>query len=147
MRMSAESKRLKLGTRGSLLARTQSQLVADELEKRHAGLEVELVIVKTSGDVIADRPLHEAGGKGLFVKELELALLNGEVDFAVHSYKDVPVTMPLVDQSGLVIAATPEREDPHDVLATRVGAHAGTPPRLSELPQGAVVGTGSLRRR
>src|SRR5947209_4477680 len=139
------TKRLKLGTRGSLLARTQSQLVAGEWEKRHPGLEVQLVIGKTSGDVIQDRPLHELGGKGLFVKELELALLAGEVDFAVHSFKDVPVTMPLVEQSGLTIAATPVREDPRDVLATR--ALTATPPGLMELPEGAVVGTGSLRRQ
>src|SRR5258708_18452693 len=105
---------LRLGTRGSLLARTQSQLVANDLEKQHPGVQVELVIVKTPGDAITDRPLHEEGGKGLFVKELEVALLAGEVDFAVHSYKDVPVTMPLVDQSGLVITATPAREDPRD---------------------------------
>lgn len=144
--MTSEAKRrLKLGTRGSLLARTQSQLVAGELEKLHAGLEVELVIIRTSGDIIQDRPLHEMGGKGLFTKELELALLSGEVDFAVHSFKDVPVTMPLVEQSGLVIAATPEREDPRDVLATR--AVAEKPPALSKLPEGSVVGTGSLRRR
>src|SRR6266566_5151253 len=103
---------IRLGTRGSLLARTQSQQVASELEKRHPGLRVELILIKTTGDVITDKPLHEAGGKGLFVKELELALLQGGIDFAVHSYKDVPVTMPLVDSSELVIAATPPREDP-----------------------------------
>ncbi len=142
--MASEAKRLRLGTRGSLLARTQSQLIAGELEKRHPGLEVELIIVKTSGDTIQDRPLHEEGGKGLFVKELELALLAGEVDFAVHSYKDVPVTMPLVEQSGLVIAATPKREDARDVLATREGE---APRGLMELAAGTVVGTGSLRRQ
>jgi len=100
---------LRLGTRGSLLARTQSQLVADDLMRRHPGLRVELLIVRTSGDRITDRPLHEFGGKGLFTKELEQALLAGEVDFAVHSFKDVPVTMPLVDTSGLTIAAVPAR--------------------------------------
>ena len=125
---------LRLGTRGSLLARTQSGLVANALERAQPGLAVELVIVKTTGDQIADRPLHEVGGKGLFTKELELALLGGEIDFAVHSFKDVPVTMPLVDQSGLVVAAVPEREDPHDVLASRDG-----PRSLADLPRGATV--------
>src|SRR5687768_14549647 len=131
---------LRLGTRGSLLARTQSQLVADDLMLRHPGLRVELVIVRTSGDRITDRPLHEFGGKGLFTKELEQALLAGEVDFAVHSFKDVPVTMPLVDTSGLTIAAVPAREDPRDVLVSRKAK------RLADLPPGARVGTGSLRR-
>lgn len=141
MSPSSEPSVLRLGTRGSLLARTQSQLMADELEKRHAGLNVELSIFKTSGDQIADRPLHEFGGKGLFTRELEMALLNGEVDFAVHSFKDVPVTMPLVEQENLVIAAVPPREDPRDVL---VSAKAKS---IAELPPGAAVGTGSLRRR
>src|SRR5258706_15408325 len=110
--MSSKSNTIRLGTRGSLLARTQRQLVAGELERRHPGLQVELIIVTTSGDVIVDRPLNDVGGKGLFTKELELALLAGGVDFAGHSYKDVPVTMPLVEQSGLVIAAAPERGGP-----------------------------------
>lgn len=131
---------LRLGTRGSLLARTQSMLVAHQLEREHPGLRVELRIFKTSGDQIADRPLHEFGGKGLFTKELEQALLAGEVDFAVHSFKDVPVTMPLVDPSDLVIAAVPPREDPRDVLVSRTAS-------IESLPPGARVGTGSLRRR
>src|SRR5262245_7727056 len=103
---------LRLGTRGSMLAKMQSQWVADELERLHPGVHVELVIVKTSGDQITQRPLHELGGKGLFTKELELALLNKEIDFAVHSFKDVPVTMPLVPQAAaeLIIAAVPRRE-------------------------------------
>jgi hydroxymethylbilane synthase len=134
-----DSSILRLGTRGSLLARTQSQLVAAELERRHPGLRVEMVLIKSSGDVITDKPLHEFGGKGLFVKELEVALLAGEIDFAVHSYKDVPVTMPLVDTAELVIAATPEREDPRDVRVGRDSGGAG-------LFDGK-VGTGSLRRR
>ena len=103
---------LRLGTPGSLLARSQSALVADQLQSRNPGLVIETRIIKTTGDRITDRPLHEAGGKGLFVKELEEALLAGEVDFAVHSCKDVPVTMPLVDQSDLIIAAVPLRHDP-----------------------------------
>jgi hydroxymethylbilane synthase len=140
MTAGANSHLLRLGTRGSLLARTQSQLVACELEQRWPEVRVELVTIKTSGDLITDRPLHDAGGKGLFVKELELALLAGQVDFAVHSFKDVPVTMPLVEQSGLVIAATPGREDPRDVAVMRDAAMAG-------LPAKAMVGTTSLRRR
>jgi hydroxymethylbilane synthase len=144
---------LRLGTRGSLLARTQSRLVADALEKLHPGLFVEIVILKTSGDVITDRPLHDFGGKGLFTKEIELALLDDRVDLAVHSYKDVPVTMPLVDQSDLIIAATPERKDPADVIVMRSGMLPPAPESdgqddpLATIPQGAKVGTSSLRRR
>ncbi len=125
-----------------MLARAQSQLVANALESAHPGIRVELVILKTSGDQIVDRPLHEVGGKGLFTKELEQALLAGEIDFAVHSFKDVPVTMPLVRQDELVIAAVPMREDPRDVLASNPLAET-----IDALPQGARVGTGSLRRR
>ena len=80
-------------------------MVAGWLEERHPGLKVELVLFRTSGDQITDRPLHEFGGKGLFTKELEPALLAGSIDFAVHSFKDVPVTMPVVDQTDLIIAA------------------------------------------
>src|SRR5687768_8984308 len=139
--MSEPTHTLRLGTRGSLLARTQSQLVASELEKRHKGLVVELVIIKTSGDNVQDKPLHELGGKGLFTKELEQALLRSEIDLAVHSFKDVPVTQPLVDQEDLIIAAVPEREDPRDVLISTKARS------IKDLPQGARVGTGSQRRR
>jgi hydroxymethylbilane synthase len=130
---------LRLGTRGSLLAKTQSQWVADELMRVHSKLRVELRIFKTSGDQVTDRPLHDIGGKGLFTKELEQAILAGDVDFAVHSFKDVPVTMPLVDQSDLVIAAVPRREDPRDVAVVRDAAVVLT-------ARGARVGTSSLRR-
>jgi hydroxymethylbilane synthase len=116
-------------------------LVAALLEKHHPGLCVELTVVKTSGDMITDKPLHELGGKGLFTKELEQALLAGQIDLAVHSFKDVPVTMPLVAQDELIIGAVPTREDPRDVLVS------ATVQSLRELPTGAVVGTGSLRRR
>ncbi len=143
---------LRLGTRGSFLARTQSQGVADELMRRHPGLRVELRIIKTSGDKITDQPLHAFGGKGLFTKELEQALLAGEVDFAVHSFKDVPVTMPLLDadqQAELIIAAVPAREDPRDVIAMRDPALLGTQgaAAIKSLPAGMRIGTGSLRRR
>lgn len=124
-----------------MLARMQSQIIADLLEKKHEGLKVELVICKTTGDQIQDKPLHEVGGKGLFTKELEEALLANTIDFAVHSFKDVPVTMPLVDQAGLIIAAVPTREDVRDVLVSK---QART---IVDLPNGAKVGTGSLRRR
>jgi len=137
----AASSVLRLGTRGSLLARSQSQLVANMLAQMHPGLSVELVVISTSGDQIADRPLHEVGGKGLFVKELEQALLAGQIDLAVHSFKDVPVTMPLVEQADLIIAAVPAREDPRDVL---VSLEARS---IDQLKKGARVGTGSLRRR
>ncbi len=124
-----------------MLAQAQSRLVAGQLEKRNPGLEVELIVISTTGDVIADRPLHEFGGKGLFTKELEQALLANTIDFAVHSFKDVPVTMPLVEQSNLIIAAVPKREDPRDLLVCeKVDS-------LAKLPPGARIGTGSLRRR
>ena len=104
-------------------------------------MKVELVILKTSGDQIADRPLHDIGGKGLFTRELEQALLDGQVDFAVHSFKDMPTTMPLVDQSRLIVAVVPQREDPRDLL---VSTHCNN---IANLPEGARIGTGSLRRR
>ena len=123
---------LRLGTRGSMLARTQSQRVADALQRADPRVRVELVIVKTTGDRVQDRPLAELGGKGLFVKELEQQLLDGGIDFAVHSYKDVPVTQPLVATDRLHIAAVPLREDARDVLvagAKPVGANtAGAKP-------------------
>src|ERR1700722_5807156 len=107
---------LRLGTRASLLARAQSQTIADQLMQKWPDLVVELRLIQTTGDRITDRPLADAGGKGLFTKELEQALLAGEIDFAVHSYKDLPVTMPLVDQSALAVAAVPRREDSGDVF-------------------------------
>lgn len=136
-----QSQLLRLGTRGSLLARTQSQMIASAVENAHPRLRVDVVTIKTTGDRITDRPLHNEGGKGLFTKEIEQALLSGDIDFAVHSFKDVPVTMPLLDASDLVIAAVPHREDARDVLASSGGAG------IAGLPPGARVGTGSLRRR
>ncbi len=123
---------IRLGTRGSQLARTQSQWVADRLFEA-TGRRVELVIIQTRGDQVTDRPLAAVGGKGLFTKEIEDALLAGTVDFAVHSMKDMPTDQP----PGLVFGATPVREDARDVIV------GGT---LSQLAQGAVVGTGSARR-
>jgi hydroxymethylbilane synthase len=128
-----EGRPLKLGTRGSALARTQSGHVASAVTAA-TGRPVELVIIRTRGDQVQDRPLAEVGGKGLFTKEIEEALLDGSIDLAVHSFKDMPTESP----AGLVFGAVPERADPHDAL---VGA------RLADLPEGAVVGTGSVRRR
>ena len=132
---------LRLGTRGSLLARMQSQQVADAVMAATPGVRVELVILKTTGDRVQDRPLADLGGKGLFTKELEQALLDGRIDFAVHSYKDVPATMPLIDVSALTIDVVPKREDSCDVLVTREGLS------VERLPPSAKVGTGSLRRQ
>lgn len=139
---------LRLGTRGSLLARTQSQQVADAVMAASSDVKVELVILKTTGDQVQDRPLADLGGKGLFTKELEQALLDGRVDFAVHSYKDVPVTMPLVDVSDLVIAAVPKREDAGDLLLVQEQASQRVKSvSVNDLPPSATVGTGSLRRQ
>ncbi len=127
---------VRIGTRGSRLALAQSQWIGERLEARHAGLKVELVRIKTRGDKILDAPLSKVGGKGLFVKEIEEALLRGEVDAAVHSMKDVPTELP----EGLGIRVFPEREDPRDALVSARGE------RLEELPLGARLGTSSLRR-
>jgi hydroxymethylbilane synthase len=134
---------LRLGTRGSLLARTQSQLVANAIEKANPSVNVELVIVKTTGDQVQDKPLADIGGKGLFTKELELALLRNEIDLAVHSYKDVPATMPLVDQAELIVACCPKRADARELLITRDPAIRS----VRDLPQQARVATGSARRK
>lgn len=131
-------KELRLGTRGSTLALTQSRLVKDALEAR-LDISVELVVVRTTGDDRQDRPLPEIGGKGLFTRELDRALLAGDLDFAVHSLKDLPTDQP----DGLVVAAIPEREDPRDVLIGPEGSDTS----LRSLPEGARVGTSSLRRQ
>lgn len=126
-------KALRLGTRGSLLARTQSGIVADWLRAR--GADVEMILIKTTGDRLSE--LHQPiEGKGVFTKELDEALLGETIDLAVHSMKDLPSMLP----PGLAIAAVPLREDPRDVLIARGGG------RLSDLPRGARVGTGSPRR-
>ena len=131
---------LKLGTRGSRLALIQAGLVRDALAAAVPALAapgaIEIVAIKTTGDAIQDRPLSEAGGKGLFVKEIEEALLDGRIDIAVHSMKDMPTAQP----DGLVIAAFLPREDTRDVLI------AGKVQRIADLATGAVVGTSALRR-
>ncbi|WP_299198973.1 hydroxymethylbilane synthase [Thermocrinis sp.] len=126
---------LRLGTRKSKLALWQANFVKEKLEA--LGCRVELVPITTTGDKILDAPLAKIGGKGLFVKEIENALLAGEIDLAVHSLKDVPITIP----EGLTLSAITEREEPYDVLISRNGK------KLEELPSGAVVGTSSLRRQ
>jgi hydroxymethylbilane synthase len=129
--------RLRLATRGSRLALAQSEQVATRL-RAVLGLETELVVIRTSGDRLRDVPLSQLGGKGLFVKEIEEALLAGQADVAVHSGKDLPAAL----APGLALAAFPEREDPRDALVARdPGA------RVAALPRGARVGTGSARRR
>jgi hydroxymethylbilane synthase len=128
---------LRLGTRGSALAVRQAEWVARALREQVPVLGVELVRIRTSGDRIQGRSLAEIGGKGLFVKEIEEALLAGTIDLAVHSMKDLPAAL----AAGLGIAAVPPREDARDVLIAHVTGG------LSKLPSGARVGTSSLRRR
>ena len=125
-----------IGTRGSRLALWQAEWVKTELCRLHKGFEVSLKIIKTRGDKIVDVPLAKVGGKGLFVKEIEDALLHGEADLAVHSMKDVPMYLP----DGLHLSALCRREDPRDAfISVRYK-------NLAELPSRAVVGTSSLRR-
>jgi len=132
---------IRLGTRGSPLARAQTELVCRALAAAHPELAapgaLETVAIRTTGDRITDRPLAEVGGKGLFCKELEAALLERRIDLAVHSVKDLPTWLP----DGLVLAAILPREDPRDVLIAKV------PGGLDGLPRGAVVGSASLRRQ
>lgn len=128
---------LKIATRQSPLALWQANYVKDRLIQLYPELAVELVPMVTKGDVILDTPLAKIGGKGLFVKELENALLNGEADIAVHSMKDVPMQFP----EGLGLSVICKREDPRDALVSNTYC------TLAELPQGARVGTSSLRRQ
>lgn len=128
---------LKIATRQSPLALWQAEYIRARLEALHAGLNVELVTFVTQGDKILDTPLAKIGGKGLFVKELEAALLDGRADLAVHSMKDVPMALP----EGLSLAVICEREDPLDAFVSNTYAS------FQDLPQGAKVGTSSLRRK
>ena len=130
-------KTLKIATRQSPLALWQANYVKDRLQQLYPDLTIELVPMVTKGDVILDSPLAKIGGKGLFVKELENALLTKEADIAVHSMKDVPMQFP----EGLGLAVICQREDPRDAFVS----HAYR--TFAELPQGAVVGTSSLRRQ
>lgn len=137
---------LRMGTRGSPLARAQSSWYARLVESKNPGLSVESVLIKTSGDTLSERvnegryeaPPPDANVKAMFVKEIESALLEDRVDFAVHSAKDLPADLP----DGLVLAGFPRREDPSDVFIGAPGVA-----RFADLPQGATVGTASLRRQ
>jgi hydroxymethylbilane synthase len=127
---------LKLGTRGSALALWQANWTKAELEKHWRGLNVELVPIKTTGDKILDVPLAKIGGKGLFTKEIDEALLDGRIDLAVHSMKDVPFQLP----DGIEFGAIPEREDPRDAFVSNGS-------KLQDLRAAATIGTSSLRRQ
>ncbi|AKO51448.1 porphobilinogen deaminase [Marinobacter psychrophilus] len=130
------ARNLRIATRSSALALWQAEFIKAELERLHSNVTVELVKIKTLGDKILDVPLAKVGGKGLFVKELEEAMLDGRADLAVHSMKDVPMAFP----EGLGLVAICERDDPTDAF---VSNHFSS---LDDLPQNAVVGTSSLRR-
>ena len=130
-------KKVVIATRGSQLALWQAEHIKSRLMAQYEGLEVELLILKTKGDIILDVPLAKVGGKGLFVKEIEEALLAGTADLAVHSMKDVPMVLP----EGLTLGAVPEREICTDLFLSEKYAS------LEELPQGAKLGTSSLRRQ
>ena len=127
---------IKIGTRGSKLALTQASLVADSLKKIDPGITTEICMIKTSGDIMQDVSLTKIGGKGVFVKEIEDALLCGIVDLAVHSMKDVPTEIP----AGLTFAAILRREDVRDVLVSKTNT------KIEFMPRGARIGTGSMRR-
>ncbi|MBI5642348.1 MAG: hydroxymethylbilane synthase [Deltaproteobacteria bacterium] len=130
-------KKVIIGTRGSKLALWQANWVKSELEKKYPDIEVSLEKIKTTGDKILDVPLAKVGGKGLFVKEIEEALLEGRVHLAVHSMKDVPTFFP----DGLHLRCITKREDPRDAVFSRTGV------KLLDLPKGAKIGTSSLRRQ
>jgi hydroxymethylbilane synthase len=136
---STPARPLRIGSRGSPLALVQARQAQSALAKA-CGIvaeQIEIKIIRTSGDKIQDRPLADAGGKGLFTKEIEEALLSGAIDFAVHSSKDIPAVLP----AGLTLAAFLPREDPRDALVSRIGKSLG------ELPRNALVGTSSPRRQ
>jgi len=141
---------VRIGSRGSRLALVQSEWVRDRIQERHPDIQVEIEVIHTKGDKLLDAPLAKLGDKGLFVKELETALLEGRVDLAVHSAKDMPTQVP----DGLAIIAFSEREDVRDVfvanpelLRARTGAGAAGAFTLDDVPRGARVGSSSLRRR
>ena len=135
--MTNSTARVRIATRKSALALWQAEFVKAQLERHHRGITVELVTMTTKGDIILDTPLAKVGGKGLFVKELEQAMLDGRADIAVHSMKDVPVEFP----KGLELHTICEREDPRDAFVSN------TFDNIDSLPAGAVVGTSSLRRQ
>jgi hydroxymethylbilane synthase len=127
---------IKIGTRGSKLALTQANFVAEKIKKIMPETDIEISVIKTSGDIMQDISLLKIGGKGVFVKEIEDALLSNTIDLAVHSMKDVPTEIP----EGLEFAAILQREDARDILASRDNR------KIEQMPKGARIGTGSLRR-
>lgn len=133
---------IRIGTRGSKLAVRQATQVRDRLAASCPGDSFELVTIETRGDRVTDRPLSEIGGSGVFAREIERALLSGEIDLAVHSMKDLPVELP----EGLCLARAWSREDARDALVTRTSCPSGSDDPLSALPPGSVVATGSVRR-
>ena len=130
-------KSIRIGTRGSTLALAQAAWVKGKLEEKFPDTRIETILIKTSGDRFLEASVQAIGGKGIFTKEIEDALLRHEIDIAVHSMKDLPTDL----SAGLIVAAVPHREDPRDVLVS-TGAK-----RLSDLSAGAKIGTGSLRRK
>lgn len=135
-------RKISIGTRGSKLALWQSEWIKSELKSRYPDLEIELNKIKTTGDKILDVPLAQVGGKGLFVKEIEEALLRGEADIAVHSMKDVPTEFP----EELHLAVICEREDPRDAFISQIQSSKFKVQNFKSLPKGATIGTSSLRR-
>lgn len=135
--MSDGGRKLRVGTRGSLLARTQTGMVVERLQAANPQVTIEIQIIQTTGDVQRDVPFAQVGTKGMFVKEIEQALLDGTIDVGVHSLKDMPSELP----EGLELACVPAREDPLDALLSRGGL------TFARLPLHAVVGTSSLRRK
>jgi hydroxymethylbilane synthase len=140
--MKRNKKKMIIATRGSKLALWQANWVKEEIEKRHLDVVIELKKIKTTGDKILDVPLAKVGGKGLFVKEIEEAILRGEADLAVHSMKDVPVDLP----AGLHLASICRREDPRDAFISQIQNSKFKIQNFKKLPHGARVGTSSLRR-
>jgi hydroxymethylbilane synthase len=134
--------KISIGTRGSKLALWQAEYIKSLLKKHHSNIEVHLVKIKTTGDMILDVPLAQVGGKGLFVKEIEESILRNDVDIAVHSMKDVPTEFP----AGLHLSAICEREDPRDAFVSKVQSPKSKVQSFKDLPQGARIGTSSLRR-
>jgi len=127
-----------IGTRVSALAMVQTNWAADQLRAAHRQLNIEIETIKSTGDAVTDKPLAGIGGEGLFTKELENAIIRGRADMAVHSLKDLPVEL----SPGLSLACVPPREAPNDVLIVREGSAV-----VGQLPRGATVGTGSVRRK
>ena len=135
-------KKISIGTRGSKLALWQAEWIKSELHKLHPWLDIELIKIKTTGDKILDVPLAKVGGKGLFVKEIEEALLSHRVDIAVHSMKDVPTDFP----EGLNLPVVCRREDPRDAFLSQMQDTKFKIKKFADIPRGAIVGTSSLRR-